>query len=103
MQTIKIDTHVGSDRLLKLELPLDISNTDLEVLVVVQPKAKAGWPPGYFERSGRKPRRRPDRTSVAGYTRGARYATMKYLLDTNTCIRYLNQRSERIIRKMRGN
>ena len=25
---------------------------------------------------------------------------MKYLLDTNTCIRYLNQRSERIIRKM---
>ena len=25
---------------------------------------------------------------------------MKYLLDTNTCIRYLNQRSERIIRQM---
>ena len=51
MQTIKIDTHVGSDGLLKLELPLDISNTDLEVLVVVQPKAKAGWPPGYFEQT----------------------------------------------------
>ena len=25
---------------------------------------------------------------------------MKYLLDTNVCIRYLNRRSERIIRKM---
>ncbi len=25
---------------------------------------------------------------------------MKYLLDTNTCIRYLNRRSENIIRKM---
>lgn len=25
---------------------------------------------------------------------------MKYLLDTNTCIRYLNQRSENVIRRM---
>lgn len=25
---------------------------------------------------------------------------MKYLLDTNTCIRYLNQRSESVIRRM---
>ncbi len=25
---------------------------------------------------------------------------MKYLLDTNTCIRYLNRRSESIIRRM---
>lgn len=27
---------------------------------------------------------------------------MKYLLDTNTCIRYLNQRSESIIQRMRS-
>lgn len=27
---------------------------------------------------------------------------MKYLLDTNTCIRYLNQRSQAVIRKLRS-
>ena len=25
-----------------------MTDTDLEVLVVVQPKAKRSWPPGYF-------------------------------------------------------
>ena len=25
-----------------------VTDTDLEVLVVVQPKAKRSWPPGYF-------------------------------------------------------
>lgn len=27
---------------------------------------------------------------------------MKYLLDTNTCIRFLNQRSESVIRKLKS-
>lgn len=51
MQTIKLDTRVGRDGILKLELPLDVSDTDLEVVVIVQQKAKRGWPPGYFERT----------------------------------------------------
>ena len=51
MQTIKLDARVGRDGILKLELPLEVSNTDLEVLVVVQQKEKSGWPPGYFERT----------------------------------------------------
>lgn len=51
MQTIKLDTRVGQDGILKLELPLEVSDADLEVLVVVQRKEKRGWPPGYFERT----------------------------------------------------
>lgn len=51
MQTIKLDTRVGRDGILKLELPLDVSDMDVEVLVVVQHKEKRGWPPGYFERT----------------------------------------------------
>ena len=51
MQTIKLDMRVGPDGILKLELPLEVSNVDLEVLVVFQRKEKRGWPPGYFERT----------------------------------------------------
>jgi hypothetical protein len=51
MQTIKLDTRVGRDGILKLELPLDVSDMDVEVLVVVQHKEKRRWPPGYFERT----------------------------------------------------
>ena len=51
MQTIKLETHIGQDGILKLELPLEMSNTDLEVLLVVQRKEKRRWPPGYFERT----------------------------------------------------
>jgi hypothetical protein len=51
MQTIKLNTRVGGDGILRLELPLDVSDTELEVLVVVQRKEKRGWPPGYFERT----------------------------------------------------
>jgi hypothetical protein len=51
MQTIKLDTRVGHDGILKLELPLDMTDTDLEVLVVVQRKEKRGWPPGYFDQT----------------------------------------------------
>ncbi len=51
MQTIKLDTRVGHDGILKLELPLNVVDADIEVLVVVQPKTKQGWPPGCFERT----------------------------------------------------
>lgn len=57
MQSIKLQSYVGSDGILKLEIPVDVVDTDLEVLVVVQPISftstttpeKLGWPPGFFE------------------------------------------------------
>jgi hypothetical protein len=68
MQSIKLQAHVGSDGILKLEVPVGMLNTDLEVLVVVQavtpaplpsPSAASskptpeelGWPPGFFEQT----------------------------------------------------
>jgi hypothetical protein len=37
METIKTRARVGKDGLLKLEVPLEWSDVDLEVLLVVQP------------------------------------------------------------------
>lgn len=51
MQIIKIDGRVDSDGLLKLEVPFEVTHTEVEVIVVIQPKAKRRWPPGYFERT----------------------------------------------------
>lgn len=51
MQTIRLNAQVGQDGILKLELPLEVSNADLEVLIVIQRKEKHAWPPGYFERT----------------------------------------------------
>ena len=55
METFKIRTHVGGDGILKLELPVHTINTDLEVLVVMQPMEaeeeldEMGYPVGYFD------------------------------------------------------
>ncbi len=54
MDAIKLTTHIGPDGILRLELPLDITNQDLEVVIVVQtqrsePVDANGWPLGYFE------------------------------------------------------
>jgi len=54
MDAIKVTTHIGQDGVLHLDLPLNLHNTDLEVLVVVQPHETEavdanGWPIGYFE------------------------------------------------------
>lgn len=53
METIKLKTHVGSDGILKLEVPVNVRNADLEVVVVMQPSEhpvdELGWPIGFFE------------------------------------------------------
>jgi hypothetical protein len=56
LQSVKVQSHVGEDGILRLELPLDVINTDVELLIVFQPilsehrSADAlGWPPDYFE------------------------------------------------------
>lgn len=56
MQTIRLKAHVGTDGLLKLEIPLEVADSDLEVEVTIssvdQPAAIVmAWPPGYFEQT----------------------------------------------------
>ncbi len=53
METITSHSRVGADGLLKLQVPVKATNTELEVVLVVQPVApeaqKLGWPAGFFE------------------------------------------------------
>lgn len=55
METITLHSRVGADGLLKLQVPVKLTNTDLEVVLIVQPVASAGselgWPPGFFEQT----------------------------------------------------
>ena len=56
MQTITLQAHVGPDGVLRLAVPVDAANTDLEVVVVVQTAnaatpGKRTWPEGYFDRT----------------------------------------------------
>ncbi len=46
METIKLRTHIGSDGLLKFEMPVDASDVDADVVIVytVRPKvAEEDW------------------------------------------------------------
>jgi hypothetical protein len=58
MKSMEFKSHVGPDGKLKLEIPLSISNADLEVIVIVQPliptpaaktPEELGRPSGFFE------------------------------------------------------
>ena len=53
MQSIKVRSHVGSDGILHLNIPIGVHDSDLEVTVTVQPVDSTpqgkGWPPGFFE------------------------------------------------------
>ncbi len=59
MKRITLQTHIGSDGLLRLELPVGMADVDLEVTVTMQPLASAtnsdpeelGWPPDFFEQT----------------------------------------------------
>ncbi len=55
METITLHSRVGADGLLKLLVPVKLTNTDLDVVVIVQPAAPAyqppGWPVDFFERT----------------------------------------------------
>ena len=56
METLKLKTHVGEDGVLKLEVPTNQRNRELEVLVVVQPlngeeTDALSWPLGFFDRT----------------------------------------------------
>lgn len=59
MQAIKLRSHVGSDGILQIQLPLELRDVDLEVMVIVQPiqpssletAQERGWLPGFFEQT----------------------------------------------------
>jgi hypothetical protein len=54
METIKLRTRIGSDGVLRLEMPTRFKDVDTEIVVVLQPEPDEprdalGWPVGYFE------------------------------------------------------
>jgi hypothetical protein len=57
MKSVTLRSRVGEDGILNLQVPVGISNTELEVMVIVQPliqsesevSENAGWMPGFFE------------------------------------------------------
>jgi hypothetical protein len=50
MQTISLRSHVGSDGVLHLAVPVGLQNTDLDVVLVISPStAPVNWQPGFFE------------------------------------------------------
>ena len=55
METITLHSRVGADGVLKLQVPVKVTNTDLDVVLIVQPVASGGqelgWTPGFFEQT----------------------------------------------------
>lgn len=60
MQSIKLRSHVGHDGILNLRVPVGLSETDVEVVVVVQDLSQRtssstpeslGWPSNFFEQT----------------------------------------------------
>lgn len=57
MQNITLRSHVGKDGILHLDIPVGLTDAELEVTVSVQPVSPSevdspqgkGWPPGFFE------------------------------------------------------
>jgi hypothetical protein len=53
MQTLRMTSHVGADGLLRLEVPIGRSDTDVNVLLIIESEsAKSGaWPDGFIDRT----------------------------------------------------
>ncbi|AFZ36395.1 hypothetical protein Sta7437_2875 [Stanieria cyanosphaera PCC 7437] len=58
MQSIKLNSHVGSDGILHLDVPVNIKNAELEVLITVkninstqENERKSEWSPEFFEKT----------------------------------------------------
>jgi len=54
MQSLTLYTRVGKDGILKLEMPIGITDAELEVLLVFTPttgKTAEDWLPSFFERT----------------------------------------------------
>jgi len=58
MQSILLNSRVGHDGILKLNVPVGFQDAELEVVIVVQPITSSqgltdasGWPSGFFEQT----------------------------------------------------
>ena len=60
MDAIKLRSHVGADGILKLEVAVGVTNTDIDVVVNIVPVGNGtaaktpeelGWPEGFFEKT----------------------------------------------------
>jgi hypothetical protein len=56
MKSISLRAQTGADGILHLEIPAGHANTELEVIVIMQPVAASGsavngWPEAFFERT----------------------------------------------------
>ncbi|ELS02446.1 hypothetical protein Xen7305DRAFT_00021600 [Xenococcus sp. PCC 7305] len=58
MQTIKLKSHVGDDGILHLDVPTDVKNAELEVVVTFnnpiptsENRKKLKWSPGFFDKT----------------------------------------------------
>jgi hypothetical protein len=54
MQSLTLHTRVGKDGILKLETPIGIKDTELDIILILNPttsQKSKGWPPGFFERT----------------------------------------------------
>ena len=58
MKSILLRSHVDLDGILRLQIPIGLTNTDVDIALVVQPLSTAeskpverssGWQPGFFE------------------------------------------------------
>lgn len=51
MQSINIRSRVGADGILHLDIPVEMTNTEIEVTVTIQAVAsqKRAWMPSFFE------------------------------------------------------
>jgi hypothetical protein len=51
MQSITLRSRINKDGILKLEMPIGMPNTDVEVVLVVNPlKQHLDWPEGFLEK-----------------------------------------------------
>lgn len=52
MQSLTLHTRVGKDGILKIEMPIGITNTELEIILVVHPTEEVHpvpeWPANFF-------------------------------------------------------
>ncbi|MDY6803724.1 MAG: hypothetical protein SXA11_07945 [Cyanobacteriota bacterium] len=59
MQTLKLKAHIDTNGMLQLQMPPEVKDMDVEILVAFEPKAEEkkvktavakGWQPGFFEK-----------------------------------------------------
>jgi hypothetical protein len=53
MQSLTYHTRIGKDGILKVEMPAKFRDSEVDVVLVVNPvtkETKKGWPPGFIER-----------------------------------------------------